>query len=76
MAQAQQQNAVVLPPLPVPFDPVWGNAEAIKLGRQIERVKADLADVTPRKIKQIPQNTVKLQFLEARRRQVMQALDL
>ena len=57
MAQAQQQNAIVLPPLLVPFNPVWGNAEAIKLGRQIELVKADLADVTPRKIRQIPEHS-------------------
>ena len=73
---AAAQQGIVLPPLPVPFNPVWANAEVIRLTREIEKFEPKIQDVMPRMIRLWPRNQARKAWLVARRRQIMNALGL
>ena len=71
-----QQQQVVLPPLPVPFSSTWGHQELFKVRRELEKVKAKIADPRPCMIRKRPQFDARKMFLEAQQVQIMTALGL
>ena len=71
-----QQQQVVLPPLPVPFNSMWGHQELFKVRRELDQVKAKIADPRPCMIRKRPQFDAWKTFLEAWQVQLMTALGL